>query len=401
MMDTLHKLLTATRVSCDMLLRGFEEYKASTISQRMHYIETRQRVVKKLAGAFFDSGHVLQTSGTSSGTSIKYLWGPDFLSALRFFDIIRHDGLSFDKQITFHFTNIRSSVIDGRRLTTPSGHEQLFFKLVYSETDFLKLANRLSSLDGKKFVLWMMPKHIASIIYKYPIFFDSLDPHRFAIHATGDVFPEELKNWLIYRGFDVRDTMRCWNGGASFFCCRYGSLHWLDFMASVQSTDDGSLISTDLYNLSQSFVGYDNGDKVRIINGDDCRCGLVKQHNIWENRNSIAEFDGKLYDFSALTSFLRQSIVSVCQNEDVKIIAVSFGFNTYCVLVTLDTNIEIPEHKMKMIADHFRERSQISHFVLIEHGCTSGEYKPYRFYRLSPDYGKETQQASVSLLKLM
>jgi len=96
---------------------------------------------------------------------------------------------------------------------------------------------------------------------KYHIMFSSeiLPPH---VRANA-------KKWFI----SVIDKMRCWDGGFSFFECRYGTKHVNDELAIVESLEDGKIISTDLFNHSQLFYKYWNGDYGKL-SMRECDCGL-------------------------------------------------------------------------------------------------------------------------------
>lgn len=72
---------------------------------------------------------------------------------------------------------------------------------------------------------------------------------------------------------DWCDHMRCWDGGATFFTCRYGTYHLMDNISYCRS-EDQRLISTDYFSLSAPFVNYWNGDYAEIANEYKlCNCG--------------------------------------------------------------------------------------------------------------------------------
>jgi hypothetical protein len=70
------------------------------------------------------------------------------------------------------------------------------------------------------------------------------------------------------------DHMRCWDGGASFFTCRFGTYHLNDNFAWVVEGSDNKMISTDYFNMAAPFINYWNGDLCEI--GKEyqrCGCG--------------------------------------------------------------------------------------------------------------------------------
>jgi hypothetical protein len=70
------------------------------------------------------------------------------------------------------------------------------------------------------------------------------------------------------------DHMRCWDGGASFFTCKFGTYHLNDNFAWVTQGSDNKLISTDYFNIAAPFINYWNGDRCKIENDyRKCECG--------------------------------------------------------------------------------------------------------------------------------
>jgi hypothetical protein len=81
------------------------------------------------------------------------------------------------------------------------------------------------------------------------------------------------------------DHMRCWDGGATFFTCKFGTYHLLDNITYHKSVNN-KLITTDYFSLAAPFVNYWNGDLCTI--GDEyvrCECGrLYRPFKMLENR---------------------------------------------------------------------------------------------------------------------
>lgn len=82
------------------------------------------------------------------------------------------------------------------------------------------------------------------------------------------------------------DHMRCWDGGAGFFTCKFGTYHLLDNFSWVIQREDNKLISTDYFNLASPFINYWNGDRCEIINEyQKCECGrYYRPFKMLENR---------------------------------------------------------------------------------------------------------------------
>jgi hypothetical protein len=83
----------------------------------------------------------------------------------------------------------------------------------------------------------------------------------------------------------ICDHMRCWDGGASFFTCKFGNYHLMDNLSWCDEVE-GRLISTDYFNFASPFVKYWNGDMCSISKKiDRCECGrLFREFEFLENR---------------------------------------------------------------------------------------------------------------------
>lgn len=70
------------------------------------------------------------------------------------------------------------------------------------------------------------------------------------------------------------DHMRCWDGGASFFTCKYGTYHLHDNFAWVEQGPNNELISTCYFNVVSPFVRYWSGDLCAVQDTYRlCACG--------------------------------------------------------------------------------------------------------------------------------
>jgi len=106
-------------------------------------------------------------------------------------------------------------------------------------------------------------------------------------------FPERLAKFLSLTGGPVHvptvqnllrsgavdaycDHMRCWDGGAAFFTCRYGTYHLDERFGHVESVD-GKLVSTDYSSVYSPFYRYWNGDYCDIGPESKCLCGRTSR----------------------------------------------------------------------------------------------------------------------------
>ena len=82
------------------------------------------------------------------------------------------------------------------------------------------------------------------------------------------------------------DHMKCWDGGAGFFTCKFGTHHLLDNFSWISQGEGNKLISTDYFNLASPFINYWNGDLCEIRDEyKKCKCGrYYRPFKMLENR---------------------------------------------------------------------------------------------------------------------
>lgn len=82
------------------------------------------------------------------------------------------------------------------------------------------------------------------------------------------------------------DHMRCWDGGATFFTCKFGTYHLMDNLSWVEEGENNKMLSTDYFSLPAPFIRYWNGDLCEISNEyQRCDCGrLYRSFKMLENR---------------------------------------------------------------------------------------------------------------------
>lgn len=76
------------------------------------------------------------------------------------------------------------------------------------------------------------------------------------------------------------DHMRCWDGGVTFFTCKFGVRHVLEHL-SYPIVKDGKLISKDYFALENPFWNYWNGDYAEI-NQEYKRCDCGRLYRSFE-----------------------------------------------------------------------------------------------------------------------
>jgi phenylacetate-coenzyme A ligase PaaK-like adenylate-forming protein len=91
------------------------------------------------------------------------------------------------------------------------------------------------------------------------------------------------------------DHMRCWDGGATFFTCKFKTYHLLDNITYHKSINN-KLVTTDYFSLAAPFINYWNGDICSIGNEYlRCECGrLYRPFKMLENRPFALKGSAKL-----------------------------------------------------------------------------------------------------------
>lgn len=115
------------------------------------------------------------------------------------------------------------------------------------------------------------------------------------------------------------DHMRCWDGGVTFFTCKYNIYHLLDSL-SWAYTNDYKLISYDYFSLPSPFINYWNGDYAEI--NDEykrCKCGRAyREFNIGRTRSKITQI-------SEISS-IQSTLINNNLTNGLKRIEITFGF---------------------------------------------------------------------------
>jgi len=95
------------------------------------------------------------------------------------------------------------------------------------------------------------------------------------LYTSCETVDQDAARQLVDRGIvdHVCDNMRCWDGGASFFQCQFGTYHTYDWLCDMQEVD-GQLSCTDYFNPAFPFIDYLNDDRCHIgTKWQQCECG--------------------------------------------------------------------------------------------------------------------------------
>jgi hypothetical protein len=283
---------------------------------RERFVQSRLDIVKRYAGTV--GRHQEQRTSGTTGLRKHYKWGPNFVEVDKFFySLVRRGGKPLPTAHilanTIRDWNGENKIVEIKDCTRYDIQRHIFLQV-----------NGKGKVDGLSEALRghhvFLSASAFSLIDNYTSFSEDFDKNGLVIF-TGESLPTETKKGLVDKGFDVRDQMRCWDGGATFVTCPFGNQHWIDFLA-VTTTDQGKLISNDLFNLAQPHLSYWNGDVVMREFGESCACGERCCKSEFANRCDNTAFhtqSGKVlayetvYDAFWINSGLdRSQILALC-----------------------------------------------------------------------------------------
>ncbi len=267
------------------LVRGFLWYKDASPKSRQVFEEARLKLVGE--GVSPDVEAKEQITSGSTGIQKHYRWGPNFYEADRFFHLLVKEGDRLHKTAHLHVTKITQT------------EETNTIELVEVIDSYNIQKNCSLSIHGYGEIPDLRKELAGHNIYTNPSMFSLLDKYinfrsmidkDALIIFTGEALPTELESSLRKDGFDVRDEMRCWDGGATFYTCRFGNKHWIDFLSRTWTDNEEKLYASDFFNLSQPHVNYHNGDIVHREFGERCKCGMINASMTFRNRADYTLF---------------------------------------------------------------------------------------------------------------
>lgn len=231
------------------------------------------------------SGVPRRTSGTT-GKPLEYrLWMPREIQIAKNNEILREFGVRKPPRIL----RIKPAL----KLQPPTPYEVSIHKPKVNdvlmsagaegaETHVISHAAQTMDLDLTRFVGHYVERHGEFDVFITSWSFMSLFLQRMYVRRLArlcwttceSTIAAEVELALDRGCFEqVCDHMRCWDGGATFFTCKYGTYHSMDWLVDMWE-DNGELATTDFFNLATPFINYRNGDAVRFQKTwAKCQCG--------------------------------------------------------------------------------------------------------------------------------
>jgi len=274
-----------------------------------------------------EENQIFNTSGSSSGEPFSYgVWN----KYIRFLEDESHYGMILDE---FHINKKNPKILMLKKLAYNPSHKEFLHKQegdspytlhthksIDSIRYFVNFENYMNNNDSwfeellqkirpiVPFDIIMITGPIMNSLVNY-LTKNNIDIKLGNLMSqTGEFMRLVDKETIILKKYanNVCDHMRCWDGGATFFTCRYDTYHLLDNLSWVTQGADNKMISTDYFNLSSPFVNYYNGDLCEIKNDySRCECGrLYRPFRMIENRPFALKGPGRLTDIKQQISQL-------------------------------------------------------------------------------------------------
>lgn len=270
------------------LYEGFKWYQDAPDVVRERYHQARIELVKKhaplntLAEKIYSSG--------STGVRKCYLWGPRFIPMDKFFHRLVKDGDRLKQLAHIHLNKLTGSGEENKvDFVTMTDSYNIQKNIVLSINGHGDIKGLKQEIQG-----WNLFVSTSSFIILEQLtnFAELIDKEALVIF-TGEELPQEMRIRLRNQGIDVRDEMRCWDGGATFYTCQHGNKHWLDYVAKTW-IHEGKLWSSDFFNVCQPHLNYCNGDIMTRTYGERCACGQITTETSFTNRAATTIFKSPL-----------------------------------------------------------------------------------------------------------
>lgn len=338
MTRTLARLADEPHPSLGDFVRGYEEWKAASPAARERFHEARTAYMLRFAGAYFDGAREMGTSGSSVGIAKKYRWGPCLREAHAFHDHLCFGDLGRPVMLAVFFT-LDEGVYRVLPAQLERGGEQQIATVHPAAENAVRLREVAAGLaGGRPIVVRVLPSQADVVRVGGYGFFEAWVGWPHIIHLTGEAASDGLVSHLRGLGLSVRDTMKVWNGGAGFYTCPHGGLHWDDFTARYDWSASPELVTTDLFNLAQPFHRVPTGDRVTVSDAGPCPCGLRRQANVWEDKPCVLRLGGRDYDWYAvrrdfIRAYARESGIGRVDDAWASLLALSVGVSPSAAFV--------------------------------------------------------------------
>ena len=304
----------------------------------------RISVIKK---SFAENYNLCVTSGSSSCKPLKYKWGPNFIEHYNFYNKLFYESQNFIRVYMMPFEK-----------NSYARHKN---SINFGINDGMPL-NREKKMQDMHIV--MNPEVLYLYMKKYgDILEDFFNKKNCIFSFTGSPLKDEHLNLFENYEMKCKDHMRCWNGGATYFTCKFFNKHWLD-ISSIVEIENQNLISTDLWNSAQQFIKYKNNDRLISEKLGPCDCGLLTYKITWfENpkyftvKNRQFSYEGVVsdaqkfgsFDFLTVSYNDEMVLIELCHSQDFDLFKFQKHMEQKLNIIVRAQNSKLPHYDRKYL----------------------------------------------------
>ena len=270
----------------------YKQYGDDKVYTRIDFLNKDNWISKELDPSRIKA---LSTSGSTTGDPFKYYMDSlyfDFVQENSEFDIIRKEYGLNNKHINllnllkypynpkFDEFFLEKTNYSRHNKFNSFGSENFTTYFInfekYSDDPDWWHEQLLDFLKNQCFDIIVSAGHIINVLNKYIKKNNFKNKITYLLSNTTQALIKDDFEFLKINGNIVHycDHMRCWDGGASFFTCKYGTYHLNDNFSWTTQGADNKLISTDYFNIAAPFLNYWNGDLCEIKEDHElCECG--------------------------------------------------------------------------------------------------------------------------------
>lgn len=248
----------------------------------------------------------MNSSGVRDGKKRKYRWGPCFHEMMNFLEDIRYDNPKHRQIILMSASKSFKENCNFPILQKRVGKIKYEYYSVYTKRKNNWLKNMVEMCDKKFFRknhCFLIDPMIIQFMIEDGISTDPLANS--TVVSTGRILTKEWQNYMANGGVNIRNNMRVWDGGNTFTTCHYGNLHFIDWLFYEKQRSQ----ITDLFNLAQPHIDYDDKDRFSKKMVGICQCGLPSYEVEFEPRNNgLFTFNGVRYNYKHIESVFNMNI---------------------------------------------------------------------------------------------
>ena len=375
-LSEIEKTIMVTRSALD---KAWDEWATASDDRKQEFKRARIELLKGHVGPvepYLD----MNTSGTT-GAKRSYRFGPCGWAVQKLHEKCALDGWD-PKSISLMsiVINHNKPGIDFFDIGMMPWHESFYMLSVHPDN----VPQIPEALASRKDATGLQPSPgVLTKLIAHGLDLRRLDPLRTMFVNTGEKPIEQERLLVLEHGFQFHDHMRCWDGGFTFYTCRYGHKHLVDILFDWYMADE-DIVSSDLFNAAQKFIDYRNGDKVIISKKGSCACGRPSVDIVFHDRKiSLITIGDRQINYNQL---LFGAMASIERVSGIKAMdwynsatAVSFAHHQGTIFMLFDgpcTNIDPGAFNKAMI-----EQTKVdAEFVVVSARSKRSAYKTTKMF---------------------